>query len=505
VRTALWIALAIGSVACAPRADAPPFATVGGRVIPEDPIREPLDDPGPLSLERATVLTLERNPDLAVQRLAPAVAERFEELERAEFGATLFGDARYRRERSNVTNRATMERFDVEGSDVNATLGVRQRTPTGTQVEASLGYALDESNRAPTQQGLRGSLTLTQSLLRGISPESSLARVRQAELDTRASRYQLRAFVTALLLELETAYWELALAERRTRIHEESLAVAEREVSEVEARIEIGDLAPADAPVIQATVARRRSALLDAEADVRGARLRLRRMLGASPEAEVEASDEIAIEPVPVEDAAAHRELALRMRPEIGEARLRLEQRRLDVVVTGHGLLPRLDVFVQLAKTGFGSTFGDAVRGLGEPTYELSVGLDFERLLGNGAAEAADAQSRLREEQAARSVENLGTTVVLDVDLALNELSRTRAQIEATREVAARQAEVVASERGRLEVGEGTALLVAQAERDLVEAQVAEVSALVAYRVALLRLYAAEGTLLERRAVTLGE
>jgi len=94
--------------------------------------------------------------------------------------------------------------------------------------------------------------------------------------------------------------------------------------------------------------------------------------------------------------------------------------------------------------------------------------------------------------------------VRLDVDLALVELERARQQIGASRETAAQQARIVETERARLEVGEGTALLLAQAENTHLQSQLAEVAAQVAYRIGLVRLYAAEGSLLERRGVELG-
>jgi outer membrane protein TolC len=42
---------------------------------------------------------------------------------------------------------------------------------------------------------------------------------------------------------------------------------------------------------------------------------------------------------------------------------------------------------------------------------------------------------------------------------------------------------------------------VAQAQRDLLVSQIAEVEAIVNYRIALVRLYLAEGSLLERRGI----
>lgn len=482
-----------------------PYASVNGRAL-EEPLEAPPLEGGEhsLSLEVATVRALERSPDLAVRRLDPAIASTFESIERAEFGATLFADGQYRREIGRETNRATMEQFDVTGSRASATVGIRQRTPTGTTIETTVGYGRDESDRSPEQQSTRVGVRLTQALLEGLRPEVNLARVHQAELEVDASRAQLRAYVLALLRDLEVAYWQAALAQKNLTIVAESLTLAEQEAEVTQARVEVGELAPADDAIARSQLAIREQARIDAEAELRSAKLRLARILGYGPTATVSITDAVAIEPTATLDPAPHRELAEQLRPDLAEARLRLEQNRLQTVVTANGLLPRLDVFVQLTKTGFGSSFGEAIEGLGERTHEVTAGLSFEQLLGNAAAEAQHTQATLQRERAARAVRNLESLVRLDVDLALVELERARQQIGASRETAAQQARIVETERARLEVGEGTALLLAQAENTHLQSQLAEVAAQVAYRIGLVRLYAAEGSLLERRGVELG-
>jgi outer membrane protein TolC len=63
--------------------------------------------------------------------------------------------------------------------------------------------------------------------------------------------------------------------------------------------------------------------------------------------------------------------------------------------------------------------------------------------------------------------------------------------------------EALRAENERFRVGSSTTLLVAQAQRDLLESQIAEVEALTAYRLALIDLYVAEGTLTQRRGLNL--
>ena len=47
--------------------------------------------------------------------------------------------------------------------------------------------------------------------------------------------------------------------------------------------------------------------------------------------------------------------------------------------------------------------------------------------------------------------------------------------------------------------------MVAQAQRDLLVSQIAEVEAVIAYRIALTSLFKAEGTLLERRGIEIDQ
>jgi outer membrane protein TolC len=135
--------------------------------------------------------------------------------------------------------------------------------------------------------------------------------------------------------------------------------------------------------------------------------------------------------------------------------------------------------------------------------YDLAAGIRFSGYLGNRQAEARDLAARASREQADVAVENLRNLVQLDVRLALNETERTRRQIEASAVTRALQEQTLQAEQERFSIGASTSLLVAQAQRDLLLSQLAEVEAVVDYRMALVNLYLAEGSLLERRGIQL--
>jgi len=210
------------------------------------------------------------------------------------------------------------------------------------------------------------------------------------------------------------------------------------------------------------------------------------------------------MEPLPLQDLGERLQLAEKLRPELNEARTRLEQYALETIVTRNGLLPRLDFFITLGKSGYADSFSDSFQNLDGNGYDLTAGLRLSQPLGNRAAKARQLAAGTTRQQAHEAVANLQQLVALDVRLAVNELERDRQQIAATRVTRELQEATLAAEQERFKVGSSTTLLVSQAQRDLLASQIAEIEAIINYRIALVSLYQSEGSLLERRGARLG-
>ncbi len=460
-----------------------------------------------VSLEEAVMLAMRGNRDLTVAQLQPVITDAFERIERGRFDPELFAEGSYSEEVATEVARSTGTQFPVEGSDSGTAVGIRQELPTGTDVEVGLSHDRTISSRSPELQRARIGLTVTQQLLRGMGPAVNLARVRQARLDTVASRYELRGFAEALLADTEIAYWEYALAQRRIAIFEKSLDFAKKQADEVAQRIKVGVLAETEAAAANAEVAINEQALIEARSNMEDRRLRLLRLMNPvgddSFDLVIESSSPPDTDIAPISDVADRTRLALRMRPDLNESRLRLEQKRLETIVTRNGVLPRLELFAALGKTGYGDTFGEPYEDLDGDNYDATVGIRFSHYLHNRAAEGRHRAAEASRAQAAAAVANLEQIVRLDVRLAINEIKRARQQIAASKVTRELQEQTLRAEQQRFGVGARTALDVARAQRDLLESQNREVEALIAYRVALVQLYVAEGSLLERRGITL--
>lgn len=462
-----------------------------------------------ISVEDAVFMALGRNRDLRVRQFGPVIAGTFEQIERGRFDPELFGEISASRRESSEVARATGSQFNVQARDAAGQVGLRQELPTGTTMEGTVSQGRTISNRAPEQQEARLGLTVTQALLQGFGPMVNLAAIEQARLEGLASRYELRGFAEVLAADAEIAYWNFVLALREITIFERSLEVARQLLDEVRQRIEVGDLAPTDAASPRAELAMRQQALIQARSRLEAQRVRLLRLLNphdtGALDHDVAAVSDPVVAPIVLDDLPERLVLARQQRPDLSEARLRLDQNRLATIATRNGLLPRLDLFIALGKTGYGDTFPESFRELDGRTYDATAGVRLSHMLGNRAAEGRDLAARASRQQAAAAVENLSQLIELDVRLAWTEVERARQQIHATAASVALQEETLRAEQERFRVGASTSFLVGQAQRDLLAAQIAEVDATVAYRIALVNLHLAEGSLLARRGIRVAD
>lgn len=466
-----------------------------------------LDPNGELSLEQAVLLSVKNNAGLAVRQLEPVIAGTFEQIERAFYDPVVFAEIAYEEQEASETSRATGEQFNVTSEGYNVIGGVRQDLPTGTSIEATAETNRSFSSRTPDQHSPRLGLTLTQSLLQGRDTAANLVRIEQARLDVNASEYELRGFAINLIADTEIAFWQATLAQREIEIFQKALDVARLIADETRQRIEVGRLAEAEQAAADAEVALREQSLINARSRLARTQMTLLRLISPARNTpwgrQLTLVESPILDDLPLGNVADHVQLARLYRADVNEARIRLEQDRLEVIRTRDGLLPRLDFFIALGKTGFASSFSDSLRDVSASNnYDLRVGLAFEYPLGNRAAEARDAQALLRRRQSTEAVMNIAQLAELDVRLAYIELERAHAQVAATAVTRKLREQTLANEQEKLRVGKSTNLLIATAQRDLLEAAIREVEAMINLQIARIELYRLDGTLLTRRGIT---
>ena len=119
----------------------------------------------------------------------------------------------------------------------------------------------------------------------------------------------------------------------------------------------------------------------------------------------------------------------------------------------------------------------------------------------NRGAQARHLRAVLTRQQAREAIDNLSQLIEVDVRTAYLEIARSQEQVAATAATRKLQEEKLRSETEKFRLGKSTSLLVAQAQRDLVSSQIAEVQAVVNYLQSFVEMYRQEGSLLERRGI----
>ncbi|MDT8378801.1 MAG: TolC family protein [Desulfotignum sp.] len=470
---------------------------------PPDPVTAPAGQAKDLTLsvEQAVMLALAHNQDLKTRQLVPVIAGAFEQMEKGRYDPELFAQMYVSKEALSPT--------DSGDTAVSAAGGIRKATPWGTTLGVEMAHEQNNTPRTGDTDKTRVTLSVTQALLQGAGPAGGLVAIRQSELETRASIHELTAFVQALAAETEIAYWQYVLARQEHAIVERSLAVTKKQMADIQHQIAVGVLPRNELAAIQSEMARREQALIESGNQVEAFRLTLLYLIdpgdpGHLDRQVVPASTPV-IDPDPVSDIDDRTKLAIKLRPDLAEAQLRMQQQRLETIVTYNGLLPRLDFFLDLGIAGFSRRTSDVLQSLDDKDLELFAGLSLSRFIGNRPARARHQAALATSQQARLALENLERTIRLDIRLAVNEIERSRQQIHASGITRRSEEQTVQAEIERFNVGASTALLVAQAQRDLLVSQIAEVRATINYRIALIRLFLAEGSLLARRGIVFNE
>lgn len=462
-----------------------------------------LEGPIRVTIQDAILLALGHNRSLKIEKLNPAITRTVEDEKRAAFDPILTGEySRYRKKNESPVQ-GSQKNLENE---VNAELGVSEYLPTGTEVGITMSTNQTWSDLYSDDLfESRVGLSITQALLRGAGINYNLAALRQARIDTKASQYELRGFAESLIAQVETTYWDYALTRRQIDIFLESLKLAEQQKNETEEMVRIGSLAESELAAAEAEIALRREGLINARSNLEKTRLQLLRLLNP-PGANLWTRDivllyEPVVPDVKLDDVKTHVDIGLKMRSDLNQARLQVQRGDLEIVKTRNGLLPRMDLFIDLGKTGYADSFGKSVDDIDSKSYDILAGISLEFPFVNREARGKHRRSILTREQAEEAVNNLAQLVQVDVRSAYVEVNRAKEQIAATAATRAFQEEKARIEAEKFRVGKSTSLLVAQAQRDLLSSRISEIQAIVNYLKAFIDLYYLEGSLLERRGI----
>ena len=480
-----------------PAAPAPPAATEVG-----------------LSLDDATARALERNLELAVERLNPQTFDlniaRLEASYRPTL-TSLFGKQSRLQPPTSTLNGG----FIVDNDQTIYNTGITQALKwSGTDVTFAFNNNKQVTNNlnANFNPAFNNSFTLTavQPLLRGFRIDGTRQQLAVTAINRDISETQLRGTIATTLASVRNGYWELLYAIQAVEVARGSLELAEKLVEDNRARVEVGTMAPLDVVQAEAEAATRRQALAQAEATWRTAELALKRLIVNGTEdplwrASINPTDRPAFEPTTLDVEGAVRK-ALEGRTDLEQGRRTIDANDITLRFMRNQTLPALDMQAQYGAAGLGGTqyrrtgqgvtsqiigtvpggYADAfrnLRNLDYPNWNFQLNLSYP--LGGSAAEASLARARVQRNQSAAQLRALELQVATEVTNAALQVENSLKRYEAATAARSLAQTRLDAEQSRFDVGLSTNFFVVQAQRDLATAQNTELRALLDYRRAL--------------------
>jgi outer membrane protein TolC len=488
-----------------------------------------------LTLDAAVELALERNLDIAVQRLNPQLQDIAIATARAFYNPTLTSTFSQTENSSAPTNQLQVSQGG--GGVVSSTLtyngGLVQNLPWGGSIQATLNNSRQAttSNNAfynPSFQSI-WSVNFAQPMLRGFRIDAQRRQLQISRTNRDISDVQLRASVTNIISNVRNAYWDYVFATQAVEVAQQSLDLATKLVQDNQVRVEVGTMAPIDVVQAQAEQATRRQGLVTAESNRRTAELALKRLVvsgTADPNwnATINPTDrpEFRAEPVDVE-AAIRRALGERTDLEI--ARKNVQSNTLTMSYLRNETLPAVNLQVNYGVQGIGGPFqvrsntgvlgstvtetipgglGDALSSLFRNRYpRWTVGVNVLYPLGLSSQQTAVARARVQLSQVEAQLKQIELQIATDVTNASIQLRNASEAVQASqaaRELSQRRLE---AEQSKFEVGMSTNYFVVQAQRDLNDARNSELRAVLNHRKALVEFERLQQTALQSQNITI--
>jgi outer membrane protein len=466
-----------------------------------------------LTLDDAVKMALDHNVDLSADRLDPQISDTRVAAAAGAFKPT-FNTSVNRNNQLQPPSSfliPTATRNDV----VTSNAGVAQRLPWfGTSYSVAWNAAHTDSNsflqsyNPLVQSGL--SFNFSQPLVRDLRIDPARQQLAVSRIGRDVADTRLRESIVHTMANVKTAYWALVAAIANVDARRTAVDLAQELERVNKAKVDVGQSPPLDLVSAQAEVASNREQLIIAETVVKVAEDKLRLLVFDTGDRGVW---NVKLEPAdapPVSTAALDIDAAvtnaLRDRADLVRARKDIDAAQVNEKFTGAQRLPDVRLNASYLASGLGGTqvlrtggFPGTIVGPGQatefgtvlnqlftnqyPTWGFGVSISYP--LGTSTEDANYARSKLEHRQSEERLKSAEGRAVQQVRDAGWKIEMNAKRIETTRAARELADQRLDAERKRFDVGMSTSFLVIQAQRDLAQAKTNELSAILAYDLAL--------------------
>jgi outer membrane protein TolC len=411
-----------------------------------------------------------------------------------------------------------------------ANAGIQQGFSTGAQ--AALSFSNNHQSVNGPSYGYTPftvsslGLTVTQPLLRGFGMALNRRFIRIAGNERKIAGLLFQQQLIASVYGVIRLYTDFVALYEDVKVKQETVALAEKLYSDTRAQVDEGTLAPVEMTRANAQVFSTRQDLINARGLLQEEEAIFKNVLtrqgNEDPEvraAHIIPTDTLAIpekdEIRPIQDLISE---ALANRPDLGQARLQIENSQIGLEGAKSATRPEVDLVGVMQNSGLAGTanpfappnpgfaggYGtvlEQVLARNYPTY--GIGVQMTLPVHNRIAEADLARDELQVKQSQIRLRQFENQARLEVEDALIAMGRARSSYEAAVEARKLQQESLEAEQAKFEVGASTSFFVIQYESLLAQARSTEVAAMSSYVKARAAIERATGTILDQNRISL--
>jgi len=411
------------------------------------------------------------------------------------------------------------ESIDTTSLQFSTRATVSKLMPTGTEVSLSLEAA--DSNTDTDDIGdtdtdhvgdtggsyMRSTLSVTHPLMKNRGEEVTRRNITLAENQYQQSEMVLKQTVMDTLAQAQTLYWRYYSSLESLTVYEQSLGLAQRFIEEVEMKVKIGSAAPLDIIQARSEVASRETKLITASNNVLNARDTLLNYIygKADPKTEVECLTPPTTPSIDQQnfDEKHLIDQALALRIDYMSAGVDLHSSDVNLIYYKNQTQPELNLNAGVSINDAHADNEALQTSDYKNYYSGSVGVTLTFPWGLKGEKANYASAKLNKTQIQINRSNIKSRIILNVRTSLRDLTASVKRYETAQLASRYSRESLDAEQVKFRNGLSTTYNVLLYQRDLTNARVKEVDAVIACQTALIALYQAVGNTLEMNNITL--
>ncbi len=486
-------------------------------------LMSPIIFPQKITLKQVVTLAMKKNPDILVAKYEPEKSKNLWEASKAIFIPSLSFSASASKDQQKPSSIFEGRSDRVDTDRESGELQIIQTLPTGGHITFSVSqnrnyttnlfYQLNPSYTTFFQ------LSLSHPLLKNAGISVTKQNIIISRANYQRSQLDFRAKAEEVVLDVVQAYWNYLYYLQAYRVKEESLKLAQDLYRQNLEMVKVGKKSSLDLVEAEAEVENRRAELIEARNQLENAReqLKLKTGLEVIPEDPSSFESPETIRKLP--DLNSALEYARRHNPQLLAAQKQVETAEFQMRVRKNALKPELNLQLSFSTIGragdrvlyknnnpfsgevVGKISGSPYDALNEAlrgaynSINLSLVYKMPVVRQKEVGEFRAAVSEYY--QAKENYRKVLSQVEYEVKSAWRDAVAAYQRMIATKKARELAEKKLEAEQVKFTQGASTNYMVLTYQRDLANARINELKALLDYNVALYRLKKAEGRLLE--------